>query len=294
MKRPGLENSLGLPLPLVRAIEHDEYDRGDSEFTTTELDLPPKILALRRLHAPEITQDVSDMIFTLFGRAIHTVLEKAADERYIVEKRFFVEHDGVKLSGQIDLYDKEQKVLQDWKITSRWVAVEGPKPEWIAQQNVNRYILFKNGFDADKCQNVLIYRDWSKIQAGKGGDYPARQVEIVDIPLWPKHQVLEYLGERISLHRAALNAESNGRNGGAAICNPRERWARPTRYAVMRKGYKKAIKLYDTEDEAKGAANQSPGLFVEERAGVDQRCMYYCDVARWCPHGREVLAADNL
>lgn len=280
MKRPALENELGLPLPLVRAIEHDTYNRGDSDFTTTELLTPPRVLELRRRNSDKIVQDASDLIFSLFGRVMHTILEKAADEQYIVEKRYSIEFEGAKISGQIDLYDTHLKVLQDWKITSRWVAIDGPKEEWVAQQNINRYLLWKNGIEVKKLENVLIYRDWSKIQAAMKSDYPQRQVEIVPIPLWDRPKVEGYLSERIAMHRAA-------RSGELPFCTPVERWTRPTRWALMKKGQKRAIKLFDTEDEANGAVKD--GQYVEERPGEDQRCIHYCDCLPFCAQGRELV-----
>ncbi len=280
--KPPLENELGLPEPLVRSIQNDTYVRGEADYTVTQLINPPRIEALKAKFGDKITEDVADRIFSLFGRAIHTILEQAADERYQVETRYQTEFEGATISGQIDLYDKQEKSLEDWKITSRWVAVEGPKDEWVAQQNINRYIMWRNKIEVKRCRNILIYRDWSKLQAAMKQDYPQRQVEIVPIPLWSKEEVETYLSERIAMHRAARSVE-------LPLCTDKERWAKPTRYALMQKGRKTAIKLYDIEDQAKGAVDGSKGRFVEERPGTNQRCRFYCPVLPFCSQGRELV-----
>src|SRR5215472_16798226 len=97
-----LTNELNLPEPLVEAVRRDPYDRGDSDFTVSELVSPPRIVQLRRKHSGQFTEDASDRIFSLFGQAIHIILERSAGERYLVEERFSLKYpDGTRVSGRI-------------------------------------------------------------------------------------------------------------------------------------------------------------------------------------------------
>ena len=67
-------------------------------------------------------------------------------------------------------------------------------------------------------------------------------------------------------------------------CTPEERWLRPTKYAVMKKGRKRAIKLHDNETEAHGHAETlGKDHLVELRKGEAGRCEKYCPVALFCP-----------
>ena len=77
------------------------------------------------------------MIWSIFGSAVHNVLEKGADENNLVEQRFFSEVDGWTVSGAVDLQvvDKDGIHIQDYKTTSVW-AVMNDKPEWEQQLNI--------------------------------------------------------------------------------------------------------------------------------------------------------------
>lgn len=276
-----LLNDLNLPEPLVEAIEHRDssYDKGQSDYSVTQLIAPPRIVELKRQWHKHLVDDASNRIFALFGQAVHTILERSAGDRYVVEKRYFIEHDGAKISGQIDLYDRQEKSLQDWKICSYHVAADGAKPEWIAQGNLNRYILWKNGIRVKEIKFIGIFRDWSKLAASRKSDYPQNQVKVLPIPLWSQEEVEAYLSERISLHRAAAIE--------LPMCSSEERWERPHKWAVMAKGKKRALKLHDSEEEARKHSDKVEDSKVEDRPGENVRCLHYCPVVQYCDFGRE-------
>lgn len=279
-------NELRLPEPLVAAIRQDNssYDKGECDYSVTELIRPPRIAILSRRYDKVMTEDVSDWIFATLGHLIHDLLHRAASERYIVETRYFYEFEGTRIGGQIDLYDRETVRLQDWKFTSRYTTKEGPKPEWIAQMNLYRYLLWKNKLEVREIEIVAIYRDWSKMMAARGrAEYPEKQVEILPVPKWSKEEVEDYLRERIRLHR---DAELT-----LPLCTPEERWSKQPKFALMKRGRSRAEKLYETEEQAMAAiANkkQTNGYYIEPRAGEEVRCLHYCPVAAYCDFGREV------
>jgi len=283
-------NDLRLPEPIVAAIKADEYEKGECDYSVTELIRPARISVLSRRHGDDLSEDVADRIFSLIGTAIHIILERAASDRYVAEQRFFMEFEGTRISGKPDLYDSETMTLQDWKITSRYATKEGPKPEWIAQANLNRYLLWKNNIQVKEIQYVAIYRDWSKMMVARNrSDYPEKQVEVLPMPKWTKEQVENYLRERISEHRSAEIE--------LPLCTPEERWNKPPKFALMKKGRKRADRLYDTEEQAlKGMENKGQSAaqyFIEPRAGEETRCLHYCPVVAYCDFGREVVREAN-
>lgn len=89
-------NKFNLPDTVVRALTYDPYDRlGDVSVTT--LLQPARKLALTRLHDDEIVEDVTDRIWSFFGRMGHVVLEQAATrtdpfEALFAEVRNLEEH----------------------------------------------------------------------------------------------------------------------------------------------------------------------------------------------------------
>jgi hypothetical protein len=211
-------------------------------------------------------------------------LERAADARYIVEKRYFAEFAGKTISGQIDVFDTETGTLSDYKVCSRYVAADGVKEDWIAQCSINRLLMQRNGVTAEAAQIVAIFRDWSKMQVVRDKDYPARQVAVLKVPLWPVKQTEQYVIDRIALHEAARD--------NPPVCDMEERWERPTRWAHMQKGKKRAIKLYDTKEQAEAAA-EAAGGFAEQRPGEATRCLHYCGVSAYCEYGRSLQEENH-
>ena len=99
-----ITNKDNLPEIYVRAVKADNYSRGDSKYSITDLLKPPRILQLERRHDDDITVDVKDLHFIASGKGFHAVMESAGQDNALVEERLFETLDGVKISGQIDLY----------------------------------------------------------------------------------------------------------------------------------------------------------------------------------------------
>lgn len=287
-----LTNRLNLPLPLVQAIANDTYS-GDrvSDYSTTGLLKPPRIVALQRQHKDLLVEDASERIWALFGQVVHSIIERAATSE-LVEKRLFMTVSEKSVSGQIDLLKGD--TLWDWKTTSIYAGKDGPKDEWIQQGNINRLLCAENGIEVNRIQYVALYRDWSQMAAHrKGEDYPQSQVEVFDLPLWPLEKSRAFVEARIAAHEAAKIE--------LPLCSDEERWTRPEKWALMKKGQKRAIKLYDTEHEAEAARLQlevsiqdgniaaAKKHFVEHRLGEQTRCLFYCPVSAYCVQFRELM-----
>jgi hypothetical protein len=150
----------------------------------------------------------------------------------------------------------------------------GIKPEWVQQLNCYAELLRRAGETVTGLQIVAIYRDWSKNKA-HDHNHPQSQVQIFNVPLWTEERATAFLAERVRLHLAA-------QAGDTVSCSSEERWARSTKYALMKEGRKSAVKLYDEEGEARAAAVPRD-LYVEVRPGLSVRCESYCAVSRFCP-----------
>ncbi len=274
-----LTNVLSLPPSVVRAVSNDSYNSGESDHTVTSLLKPPFMRKLQTLHADDLTEDVSDRIFSLIGQATHTILDRAADDTCIVEKRFFIERLGQKISGQADFIDLATSGLSDYKITSRHVVSGGIKPEHEQQLNLLKLLAEENGIpELKRLEIIAILRDWSKMKLMRERDYPKSQVAVIRSPIWPKVAAEAFLLERIKAHQ----------HPNPPLCTAEERWQKPERYAVMAKGKKRATKVYD---DAKSAANHvatiGNGAKVETRPSEPTRCMHYCNVAQFCSFGKQ-------
>jgi hypothetical protein len=89
-----------------------------------------------------------------------------------------------------------------------------------------------------------------------------------------------YIKSRIDLHRESKVSADWGDE--LVQCTEEERWIRSTTYAVKREGRKTAIRVFETEQEAKDLAEKEKG-FVEVRKGEAVRCTgNFCGVSQWC------------
>lgn len=281
-----LTNRQNLPQAIYDAVKADPYTKGDADASVTELIGPPRLAALKREHASEIVEDAADRIYSLLGQSIHTILERA-NRTGISERRFFMPVGGWTISGAFDAYYADG-LLQDYKLTSAWSVKGGVKPEWEAQLNLGRLLIEHEEptLKITKLQAVAILRDWSKLEARRDPEYPQSQVVVIDVPLWDREKAMRYLNDRVTLHQQARVTLPQ--------CSQEERWAKPAKYALMKVGGKRAVKLYDTEAEARAHASVDPkNLRVEVRPGESTRCEAYCSVAQFCTQYQQEKAANQ-
>lgn len=289
-----ITNKLGLPEPIVRAIENSGYSPGESDITVTGLIEPIQLHALKEKHKDEIVEDAANLIYSLQGQSIHTILERAGglleEGKYVIEKRFYGIFEGWKLGGQIDLFDVERGLLQDYKITSVYSVRDGIKEEYAQQLNINAQLLRMNGYVVRGLQIVAILRDWSKgehqreaakaKEAGYTCKYPSNQVIVLDVALVEPGMVESYIVDRIIEHREAKQVSEKGEV--LPSCTQEERWTRPDQWAVMKKGQKRAAKLFNSEEAAELYLEEIGASHIETRKGESIRCESYCSVKNFC------------
>lgn len=199
-----LTNKFNYPEAVELAIKNDPYSRGDSEFTPTSLNEPPRITQLKKQHDSELVLDVDDRIFILYGQIGHLVLERA-NKNNLVEKRFFGVIDGHKISAQIDsLCLDDEGTLMDYKFTTVYGFKKGtePKGEWCLQMNIQLELLRQNGMDAKRLRVCGLLRDWRPGEAKKEKGYP-NKIAYHEIPIMPREDVVKMVSEMIKAHKDA-------------------------------------------------------------------------------------------
>lgn len=336
-----ITNIKGLPLPIVAAITNDDHISQGSDIGAATVGAPVRQVALRRKHRGAITEDASERIWSLFGQAVHVVLERAGKDQgeerrkiddaialvgslpieldtagvlqglhalrtqydpnpqpfqTFVEERWEVEVLGWRVAARCDhLTLDDDGTLTDYKVSSVWSVKDGvAKPDWVAQLNVTRYCgTVARGLRPKKLQATVFCRDWRKNERLRyGEEYPEVQVVSVPVPYWSDEQCLAYLTERVAAHQGARHAlEEAPTLGLLPECTPEERWAKPTTYAVCKKGNKNATRVYENRALADAHAGEQPGLEVRVRPGESTRCAQYCDVLPFCDQGQKLLAA---
>jgi hypothetical protein len=293
-----ITNRYNLPSAIVNNVLNDEYSKGDAHLSVTQLLNSPRIVLLQRVNEGKMSVDVVDRLPSMLGTAMHKVLEKGANPDEIVEERFFMDILGWKISGAVDLQTPKPTGLwkvSDYKLTSVYsVMVE--KWEWEAQLNMYAYMMRETtGRRVDELNIVAILKDWNRKQGAFKPEYPEAPIVIVEIPVWPDEQQKEYIEGRVFLHQQAEKALDNGEP--IAYCSDKERWLRGEKWAVMKKGRKSAVKLFDSEEEADewiGNQDDRTNLSIEFRAGDPVRCSGdYCQVSRWCKQWLDEVSASD-
>lgn len=279
-----LTNKLNLPQPIVDAVANDEYSRGDADLSVTQLVDSPRVRVLMNRHEHEITEDASSRIFSLFGQVMHTILERA-NRTGIAERRLSVTIEGLKVSGAMDLVEIDS-VLSDYKVINV-AKVNDPEKrrQYERQLNCYAHMLRAHGEAVKGVQVVAILRDWYKAQAMRDPLYPQTQVIVISLPLWTPDEAEKYMRERVILHKQAEIS--------LPLCSAEDRWAKPMQWALMKKGGKRAVKLYLNESDARAHASSDPKLLsVEVRPGGSVRCNY-CALTKHCDQYKAEQAGDQ-
>jgi len=276
-------NDLNLPQPIVDAVKNDKYDPGNSDISITSLIDPTQKVALEKKHKDEITKDVSDEIYVLMGKTIHDILEKSDTSLFKEQRLYTVVNDWL-ISGQFDRININDNSLQDYKISSVWEYIHGIKEERVQQLNCYAQLIRENtDIRIDKLEIIFIFRDWSKSKAKYDKSYPQHQIAVLEVPLWYEEHAKSFIELKVTQHQ---NAQKSLRsNESLKECTDEERWKDPTKHALMKPGRKKAIKLYDTAEEAEEARKGDKSLeaYIETRNGRPKRCEDYCNVSTFCP-----------
>ena len=290
-----LTNKLNLPQPFVDAATNDhEYTEG--RYSVTELLGGTCEAILKRRHADDIEEDVSDLVWAILGTAVHEILRQAeASESQIQENWLSVKLEGLasgyELSGIFDLYDDSTGTVTDYKTagTIKWQKQEFE--DYRMQTLLYCWLLQQIGFAAWNGEIVMILRDWSKGKAKFDKDYPQKQVQRVSFHFSDKD--MEEAEEFVYMWFIMVKHEEAVPDDCLEPCTPEQRWHKPDKWAVKKKGRKTAVRVYESEKDARvrameenKKADSNDLYYVEFREGEDTKCDSYCPVSDFCPFAR--------
>lgn len=283
-----LTNKFGLPDTVVKALTRSEYSKGESNRSVTQLIDSPRVRILRQENWDNMEEDVSEKMWAVLGSAAHKMFEETGDDKHITEERLYTEIEGWVVSGAIDVQRIEEDGITviDYKTTSVWSVILG-KSEWETQLNCYASLVRRAKGQRVKALKVIaILRDWSRRDAEEKQDYPKAPIVEIDVPMWMDEIQDSYLEGRVALHQSAEFQRLTGAE--LPECTEKERWEKPSIWAVKKTGNKRAIKLYTDEQEANAAL--LPGQEVEFRRGEPGRCTNnWCRVNAWCSQYKKYM-----
>jgi hypothetical protein len=303
-----ITNHLGLPPALLKCILHEDYERGESDYSVTELMSPARKEALAITHNASMTEDASDRIYAFMGKVGHAVFEKARIDGDVVEHRLYAKILGKTISGKFDRLTADGSLI-DAKFMSVYEMIFGLREERIWQLNAYAYLAEQNGIKVSALRVLAIFRDWSVGEAERrqlrgDKDYPQQQVSYIEVPRKTEDEIHKYLKDRIKAHNDAREKTT-----WLPECTPEERWEKPTMYALMKPSRKSALRVMEDRDALmewavnNSLADQIPNkggsfeiklrstVYIEARLGESTRCARYCNALPVCKQGQKIVEA---
>ena len=289
-----IKNDSNLPKALVHAAMNDSYSRGAADISVTALIDAPRQHIMAQAYTGDMapTIDVSKRIWPLLGTAFHNLMDGENTPDVTKEERLFMECNGWVVSGAIDRQIKRgRKVdIEDFKVTSVYTymgAEAGDKEDWKKQLNLYANLVEANGREVKDLFIVALLRDWRPMEANTKQGYPQSPIMRLKIQKDSKAARKAYMEERVALHQEAQMLWDT--EGTIVECSDEERWYAGDKYAVLKKGQKRAQRLFDSEEDARNmVATMGGPLVIEHRPGANRRCEGYCDYAGLCGQWRRI------
>lgn len=285
-----ITNKANLPKQFEQ-IAQSWYKYKPKQYSATSLLMSLRELMLKRRYNDEIEQDCSDLIWALVGSGVHKALEEYGENHYELKEERLEEvvYKDYKLSGYFDLYNAKTKTITDYKTTSTWsVIYKNDYPKWEKQLNIYAYLLEKAGFEVEKLQIITILRDWQRTRAKHDLNYPQSQVQVIE---FNKKDIEKWIIERFK----EIEHYEQIQDHELPLCTEEERFNDGNKFAVTKKGNKKALRVFDNEEMAKTFINDHKDkekLFIDVRLGVDKKCLEYCSVAPFCSYYQEKYGGE--
>lgn len=289
-------NKFALSQSLVDVITKRSYDITQSDpkrIGVTTLNNPPRIRQLSVRHWNSLEDDVSNYLWMILGDSVHFILAKTKQDKRLIEEKIETKIDDITIVAKPDLYDDEHKIIEDYKITSVW-AVKEVKREWEEQINCYAWALHLAGFPVLKAYINAILRDWSEMEYKRfGRDYPPIPFKRIEIPLWGFEKQDQFIKERIRLYKISMLLKDEE----LPLCTEEERWRVPDKWAIYKEKNKTATKLCSSYNEAviyiSNIKNKQKPYTITKRPGIDNRCVRYCQVNKFCDYWQKVYGDKN-
>lgn len=289
-----ITNNMNLPQPLVSAVESDHVYK-PKRYSATELLKGVRETILKRRHNDEITEDVSESIWLIFGKAVHSILEDAEEtETQLKENKIVVPiRDGYELSGIFDLYDDSTGTVTDYKTASVNKVMFNEWEDYRQQVLIYCWLLQQLGFDAWNGEIVALLKDHSKSKVGTKSGYPEHPVFRIG---WQfSNKDLIEVERQIKSKFSMLEAAEKLSDDDLPPCTDKERWASGEKWAVGKAKNKKARKLFDNPKEAEefcARLNETDGGYViGHRPPRYVKCEDYCSCKNYCNQYKESVNA---
>lgn len=294
-------NNNKIPLPLAVFLATDSYDYVPNTFSATALLKPIRQLVLAtRVQASENIVDISDLVSSRMGTAIHTAIEQAwlkpnqalkalgysddiinrikinpdtvnkDDIPVYMEKRSFKKVGKYTVSGKFDFVVENR--VQDFKSTSVF--------NYLNQTNVEKYSLqgsiyrWLNPDIISKDEMIIhyVFTDWNRVESLKNDSYPKNRVHSQYIPLLSLEETEQYIQNKLDEYTKYKDANEKD----IPLCSDKDLWRKPTVWKYYKNPNSvKSTKNFDNPIEANVRYEDDGRVgIVKEVKGQVSACKY--------------------
>ena len=198
-----------------------------------------------------------------------------------VEEFFKIKVSNSYVTGQVDSYDMENGVINDWKTASVWKVQFNDFKDWRAQGLTYAWLLQQSGLEVKKCRFVALLKDHSKTKAKNDSSYPQSPVFIYEFDVTAAD--MEETAARILTKVQEIESAYKLDDDAIEPCSAEERWADGDKWAVMKNGRKSAVKVFDNQLDADAMAGElGNSHYVEHRPAISRKCGDYCKCKEFC------------
>ena len=286
-----ITNNYNLPDAIVKALQSD-YQYKPYQFSVTTILSGIKSFLLAKRHQNEIEMDASEGINMLLGTAVHNIFEGHQNEDEVAEDYIKIKvNDLYSLSGRFDLYNLKTEEITDYKTCGIWKIKFKDFKDWKQQLLIYGWMLRKLGLKVKSAKITALIKDWKKnelkLAKQKGEEYP--ETPIINVPFeFTEEDYVEIEKWIVNRFNQIQNAEMLV-DDDIPICSDEERWYSGDKYAVMKGNNKRAIRVFDSEEEAEEFAKNDDSYWIDVRKGKNTKCEDYCNACKFCNYYKEYV-----
>jgi len=316
-------NEGNIPLAVAVFLATDHYDHDDQTVSATALIKPLRqIILAGRVPPSESITDVSNLVKSRLGNAIHDGIERAWKDNYQValtelgypkrlidrvrvnpspedlaqdpdivpvymEQRRYKDINGVRISGKYDFVAEGQ--VEDFKSTSVFTFINSTKDEdYILQGSIYRW-LSPDIITSDQMRIHYIFMDWQSARSREPG-YPPNQIVSVAFPLMSLKETEQFVVKKLQ----QIDFYKDAPEDQIPLCTDKELWRKAPQWKYYKNPEKmsRSTKNFDNQQEAYArlAADKNVGIVVE-KPGEVVACKY-CPAFSVCSQ-KDALIADG-
>lgn len=321
------EQKIGISLAVFLATDNYDYDpRPNCISATGLLKSPRQIILSKRALSQDLSIDISTMVASSFGSAIHDGIERAwENKRYIpalrklgysesvikrikvnplpeeleadtvpiyMEQRAEKEFNGFIIRGKFDFVGDGE--LEDHKSTGVYSYMKNTNNDKYRIQGSIYKWLNPTIITSDRMLINYIFTDWSKLKAKIEGSkgYPPYRMMSVPIKLMTFAETEEWIAGRIRVIQANINKDEVA----LPPCTREELWQDPTVYKYYKNPLSKdrSTRNFDHFAEAQSRLLKEGSIgCIDIVQGMAKACNW-CAALSICSQAKQLIADGVL